>query len=100
MVHGGQGEVVVEEFSKLLGKGRCELRAVIRDDLVIVPKVEVYFVEKRVATPSVVIIFLVGQRITPFVRPWLTMTSKESKPEETGRSVIRSQETCWKGQDA
>ena len=52
------------------------------------------------ATPSVVIIFLIGQRITPFVRPWLTTTNKESKPEEVGRSVIRSQETCWNGREA
>ena len=27
------------------------------------------------------------------------MTSKELKPEEIGRLVIRLQETCWKGQD-
>ena len=45
------------------------------------------------------IVFLVGQRITPFVRLWSTMTSKESKPEEVGRSVIKSQETCWKGRE-
>ena len=45
--------------------------------------------KKRVATPSAVMDFLVGQRITPFVRPWLTMTKRESKPEETGRLVTR-----------
>ena len=28
------------------------------------------------------------------------MTSKELKLEEEGRPVIRSQETCWKGQEA
>ena len=51
------------------------------------------------ATPLVVMVFFVGQRITPFVRPWSTMTSNESKPDEAGRSVMRSQETCWKGQE-
>ena len=41
-----------------------------------------------------VIVFVVRQRITPFIRSWLTTTSKESKPEERGRSVIRLHETC------
>ena len=56
--------------------------------------------KKRAATPSAVIIFLVGQRITSFVRPWSTMIKRESKPEEVERSVMRSQETCWNGQEA
>ena len=43
-------------------------------------------------------VFLVGQRITPLVRPWLTITRSESKSEERGRSVIRSQEICWNRQ--
>ena len=47
-----------------------------------------------------VTVFLIGQRITPLVSPWSTMTNRESKPEETGRLVIRSQEICWKGHDA
>ena len=50
--------------------------------------------------PLAVIVFLVGHRITPFISPWSTTTRKESKPMEGGRLVIRSQETCWKGQDA
>ena len=49
-------------------------------------------------TPSVVIVLLVGQRITPLVSPWLTMTRSESKPAERGRFVMRLQEICWKGQ--
>ena len=28
------------------------------------------------------------------------MTRRESKPEERGRSVMRSQEICWNRQDA
>ena len=55
---------------------------------------------KREVIPSVVMDFFVRQRITPLVRPWLTTTRRESKPVKTGRSVIRSQEICWKGQDA
>ena len=35
-----------------------------------------------------------GARITPFIRPWLTMTNKKSWPEDGGRSVIRSTESC------
>ena len=100
MIGSGEGEVIVEELAELLGEGRGELWATIRDDFVVEPKAEVYFVEKRAATPSAVMVFFVGHRITPFIRPWLTMTSKESKPAEVGRSVIRSQETCWKGQEA
>ena len=50
--------------------------------------------------PSAVTFFFVGQRITPLVSPWSTTTKRESKPEEEGRSVIRSQETCWKGREA
>ena len=54
--------------------------------------------KNRDAIPSAVMDFLVGQRITPLVSPWLTMTRRESKDEEMGRSVMRSQEICWKGQ--
>ena len=41
-----------------------------------------------------------GARITPFVRPWLTMTITKSNPDEGGRSVIRSTESCLKGREA
>ena len=75
--------------------------ALIRDDFVIEAEVEVYFVEKKsVATPSAVTFFFVGQRITPLVSPWSTTTKRELKLVEGGRLVIRSQETCWKGQEA
>ena len=56
--------------------------------------------KNREATPLVVMVFLMGQRITPLVRPWSTTTRRESKPTEGGRSVIRSQEICWKGREA
>ena len=42
-----------------------------------------------VATPSEVIVFFVGHRITPLLSPWSTMTNKESKPFDIGRSVMR-----------
>ena len=45
-------------------------------------------------------IFLVGHRITPFISPWSTMTNELSKLLDRGRSVMGSQETCWKGQEA
>ena len=38
-----------------------------------------------------------GARITPFVRPWSTMTINESYPWERGRSVIRSTNNCLNG---
>ena len=49
--------------------------------------------------PSVVTIFLIGQRIIPFVSSWLTTTKRESKLEEASKLMIRSQEICWKGQE-
>ena len=45
-------------------------------------------------------VFVVGEKITPFVSPWSTMTNMKSNPEEGGRSVMRSQETCWNGRVA
>ena len=35
-----------------------------------------------------------GARIISFVRPWLTMTNKESYPKEGRRSGIRLIESC------
>ena len=49
------------------------------------------------AIPAASIVFEQGMRITPLVRPWLTMTIKESCPFDGGRSVIRSTESCLKG---
>jgi len=54
--------------------------------------------QKREVTPSAEMVFLVGH--TPLVSLWSTTTNRESKPEEGGRSVMRSQETCWKGREA
>ena len=48
-----------------LSEEESELRALIRDNLVIETKVEVYFVEKNAATPSAVTVFFVGQKSYP-----------------------------------
>ena len=45
---------------------------------------------KILAVPIASIVLLHGSRITPFVDPWSTTTSMESKPSEIGRSVIKS----------
>ena len=42
-------------------------------------------------------VFEQGMRITPFVRPWLTMTINKSCLFERGRSMTRSTESCLKG---
>ena len=55
--------------------------------------------KKSDAIPSAVTVFLVGQRITPLLRPWSTMTKRELNPDETGRSVMRSQEIWQKGRE-
>ena len=100
VVGGGEGEVVVQDLAEGFGKGGGELRTTIRDDFVIESEAEEDFVENKSATPSVVMDFLVGHRITPLVRLWSTMTNKESKPAERGRLVIRLQKICWKGCEA
>ena len=38
-----------------------------------------------------------GVRIIPFVSLWLIMTIQESWPEDRGRSVMRSMESCLNG---
>ena len=50
-----------------------------------------------VATPLAVMVFFVGHRIIPLLSPWSTMTNKELKPFEIGRSVMRLYEICLKG---
>ena len=52
---------------------------------------------KSLATPMASMVFEQGMRITPFIRPWLTMTINESCPFDGGRSVMRSTENCLKG---
>ena len=42
-------------------------------------------------------VFEQGMRITPFIRPWSTMTINESCPFEGGRFMTRLTESCLKG---
>ena len=49
------------------------------------------------AAPSVVNVFVQGIKITPFTRPWSTMTKMESKLLTGGRSMIKSIEQLVKG---
>ena len=51
VIGGGEGEIIVEEFSKLLGEGRSELWAVIRDDFIVELETKVYFVEEEGGYP-------------------------------------------------
>ena len=51
VIGGGEGEVIVQEFSKLFGKDGGELCTTIRDDLVVQPKPEIDFGEKEGCYP-------------------------------------------------
>ena len=51
MIGGREGEVVVQELSKFSGKGRGELRALIRDYFVKKSKTKEDFVEKEGGDP-------------------------------------------------
>ena len=51
------------------------------------------------AIPAALTVFEQGARITPFIRPWSTMTITESNPDERGRSVMRLTESCLKGRE-
>ena len=90
----------MEEFSKLSGEGGGKLRTSIGDDFVEESKMEEDFVEEERGNPLAVMNSLVGQRITPLVSPWSTMTRRESKPKDRKRSVMRSQEIFWNGREA
>ena len=54
---------------------------------------------KSWAMPAASMFLEQGVRITPFVRPWLTTTIKESWPVDRERLVMRSMESCWNGRD-
>ena len=52
---------------------------------------------KCLATPAVSMVLEQGMRITPFIRPWSTMTINESCPFKGGREVTRLTESCLNG---
>ena len=47
MVGSGEGEVILQEFSKFSSEGGCKLRALVRDDFVVEAEAKVHFVEKE-----------------------------------------------------
>ena len=53
--------------------------------------------EKEFSYPGRIDGFGTWKIITPFIRPWLTMTKIESIPCTLGRSMTRSTESCLKG---
>ena len=67
-----------------------KLRSSIRDDLSKGLKWAYNFQKMMAAIPSAMMLFFVGHRITPLLRPWLTMTKRASKPLDRGSPVIRS----------
>ena len=56
--------------------------------------------KKSWVIPLALTVFEQGARITPFIRPWSTTTTKELKPFDKGRSVVRSTESCLTGRVA
>ena len=60
VVGSGEGKVVLQEFSKFLSEGGCELKALVRDNFVVEAKAEVYFVEKECCYPFGSDVFLCG----------------------------------------
>ena len=52
---------------------------------------------KSFTTPAVSMVFEQEMRITPFVRPWSTITINESCPFEGGKLVTKLTESCLKG---
>ena len=53
------------------------------------PNQEKTGLKKSGATPALSISLVQGQKITPFVRPWSSMTITESKPLDRGKPEIR-----------
>ena len=68
VIGGGKGEVVIQEFSKLLGEGRSKLWALIQDDLIVEAESEVYFVEKEGCYPLSSDGFLCGAENYPLCK--------------------------------
>ena len=52
---------------------------------------------KIYAIPVALMVLKQRVRITPFIRPWSTMTTIESWPSKSGRLVMRSTVSCLKG---
>ena len=55
------------------------------------------FWKKSLPTSAASMVFEQGMMITPFIRPWLTMTMMESMFPTQGRLVTRSTDSCLNG---
>ena len=69
MVGGGEGEVIVEEASELLGKGRGKLWSSVRDNFVIEAKAKVNFIEEEDGNSFSSDSFLSGAENHPLCKP-------------------------------
>ena len=69
VVGSGEGEVIVEEASKLLGEGRGELWSSIRDNFVVETKAKVNFIEEEGDNPFCSDSFLNGVENHPLCKP-------------------------------
>ena len=87
----------MQEFSKFTSEGRGKLRTMVRNDFVKKSETKEDFVEEKGGNPFGGDGFLHREENYPLVSPWSTITRRESKPEEMGRSVMRLQEICWNG---
>ena len=79
MVGSREGKVILQEFSKFLSKGGCELGALIRYDFVIEAEAEVYFVEKECGYSFGSGVFLHGTENHPFSKPMVYYNQKGIK---------------------
>jgi hypothetical protein len=52
---------------------------------------------RSITVPSYVIVFAQGHKITPFEKPWSTMTRIELYPSTGGKSIIKSIEHLANG---
>ena len=83
--------------SLVRAEANCGPRSDIRESCT--PKCLKTWVKKSFPTPTASMVLEQGIMTTPFIRPWLTMTKIESIPCTSGRSVMRSTESCLKGRD-
>ena len=84
VIGGREGEVVIEELSEFFGKGRSELWAMVRDDLVVKPESEVYFVEEEGSYPFSGDCFLSGAENYPLHKPMVDHNQQRVKAGGSG----------------
>jgi hypothetical protein len=98
MISGRGCNGVIKEFSKSFREFGDELRALVRDNLVVESKSAVNMLEEKFCYALRGDSFQArSNTITPFIRLWSTTTIIESSPLEGGRSVMRSTDKEAKG---